>query len=209
MNKIVRGIKAIGSGFMPVSKIKGTLIVVILIYGIFLAFQLRQDLGTTRHVLLENKQTGGNVVLNGVKHVVPYTITKTRVKFDVADPLDFLFLPNGDYNESFITALTKLIICVLALRLFLTINITDPFSNTYYKQARLLIFTIMVTVFAYIFEYFYLGTWTGGVYNGLGDFKTINSYTPFHYIAMLWILRAMFSFYKAAVKTRREAELTI
>jgi hypothetical protein len=137
MNKWSRALKSVGNGFMPVSNIRWTLIVVILIYGLFLASELQQDFGTTRHVLLENKQDGGNVVLNGIKHLVPYTIIKTRVKFDVSDPLDFLFLPDSDSNESFIIAFIKLITCVCALLLLLKMDLTDPFNIRSYTFGRL------------------------------------------------------------------------
>ena len=209
MNKFLNAVNSIYYGFLPMSQVKVTLFFIVFFYSVFLCFRITDDMSMQRWVVVEHKQEGGAVALGGVKRSAPYTIQKTEVKFDITNPVEFLLLSNGVTYESFGTALLKLITAVFSLWLIWKFDVNDPFNPRYYKYVNTLLGLLIAIIFIDFFKNVYLSSWTTAHANILGEFKVSNDFKFIYFLAYLWVLRAFISFYQTAVKTRREAELTI
>lgn len=209
MNKVINALNSIYYGFLPMSQVKVTLFCLVFFYSLLLCFHISTDLSLDRRVMIEHTQEGGVVVLDGVKYIVPYTIEKTKVSFTVSDPFEFLFLCNNEGTDSLVTVLLKLTTCVYSLWLIWKFNVNDPFDPACYKYVNTLFGLLLAVIFVDYFENIYLRKWTGPGYKNLGGFKVSTDFEFLYYLAYLWILRAVASFYKSGVKTRRETELTV
>lgn len=206
MNKILN---KIFTGFFPVSRIKSTLFCFIVLYGGVLFMQLQSDFSMQRAIMVENKQPGGIIMLSGVKHTVPYRTEKTLVKFEIDNATDFLLLSNGEPNESFITSILKLGICVFLLIIIWNFDFLDPFNTRHLKQISILCNLAIGLIFIEYLKYYYTMQWANDTKHGLGDFKFISDFNLFYYIASIWIVRMIISFYQSGVKAKQELEFTI
>jgi hypothetical protein len=122
---------------------------------------------------------------------------------------EFLFVSSGDIDESFLTALVKIIACVMALILLWRFDFTDPFNVAFYKQVNTLAWLGLLVIVTAFIKDFYTDQWFKDTYHYASGFKYSWSFAPFLLIPAIWALRAVTVFYQSAVKSRQEAELTI
>ena len=209
MNKWSRALKSVGNGFMPVSQIKGSFVIMVSLYALFLMSDMGSYFTMQRSVLLENKHTGGMVILNGVKHIVRYITSKTIVDFKVNDLPGFLFVSNGYLNECFVSLILKIATAVFAIVLILKFDFADPFSPRFYRQVNTLCgLTIGIIVIDYV-KFLYSSQWVGIAIHGSTDYKYDDNFNIFYFIGGIWVIRTILAFYNTAVKTQQEPELTI
>jgi hypothetical protein len=79
MSKYTNALKAVYNGFLPVSQIKGTFVVAIGLYLVFLSFHVKDNFNMLRSVPIENKQDSSLLVMNRTTYAVPYTKLHTLV----------------------------------------------------------------------------------------------------------------------------------
>lgn len=209
MGRYKRLLSSVYNGFMPVSQIKGSLIVVLGLYLIFLGINLADNFSRQRFVRIENKQDGGVVAVDGIKYPVSYTQVTTLVPVKISNPIEFLFLSSGDMDESVFSAVLKIITGLLLFRLIGQIDLKDPFNPDHYKLVNTITWLMVLIIITAYFKGFYTSNWFKETYRNASGFQYAWSFGPFYLIPLVWLLRAVSVFYRSAVITRQETEFTI
>lgn len=207
MNKIVRGLKAIGNGFMPVSKIKSTLLFFIWWYGFILLSNLCSNFTTHRQIMVGNIATGDSVLVNNV-YQKPQISKSMLLKLDVDKPVAFVLVNSGAQNESIFNGVLKLLACILLSVLIWKIDLLDPFNPVYSSEVTRTGNLIMLIIVTEVVSYFYSSYWFNN-YRKTIEYGPFNDLNPLYCICFLWLVRVIMVFYKAGVKSQQEAELTI
>jgi hypothetical protein len=197
------------TGFAPASNIRIPLMICAGIYIIFLFGELKSNMYMQRSVPLESRQEGGIVILNGVKHAVPYQIEKTLIRFDIDNFADFLLLANGAENESFTTLILQLVVCVMIEILLWKLNFSDPFNSRQLKSFIWVCNLLILVFVAELCKNTYTISWVRNSAQGLGRYQFVSGFNVFYYIILVWIVRMIVSFYRKGVKTHQELEFVI
>ncbi|WP_295655472.1 hypothetical protein [uncultured Mucilaginibacter sp.] len=209
MNKWSGALKSVGNWFMPVSQIKGSFVIMVSLYALFLMSDMGSYFTMQRSVLLENKHTGGTVALKGVKYTVPFITSKTKVDFQGNGLIDFLFLSGGEHDECFVSFFLKAATSIFAIILILLFDFSDPFNHRLYWRFNTLCYLAIGIIVVDYAKYLYTTQWVNKAIQDDASFHYDGNFNLFYFIGGLWVIRTILAFYNTAVKTQQEAELTI
>ncbi len=209
MDRYKKLINAVYNGFMPVSQIKGTFIITVGLYLVFLVLHIKDNLNMQRAIPIENSQDGGSLLLNGTQYPVTYSKAVALVPFKIDSPVQFIFISSGDMGESIFSALLKIVAGLLLLKLLVQIDLNDPFNPAHYRLVNTLTGLGMLMIFTAYYKDFYTSQWFKQTYHYASGYSFSRGFGLFYLIPAIWMLRTITVFYRSAVNARREAELTI
>src|SRR5476651_2171442 len=115
MSRYIDGLSSVYKGFLPVSQIKGTLIVAVALYLVFLGFHVTDNRTMQRKVNVERVHEGGIVLMNGTKYPVSESKESAMLPLQIGSPVQFLFVSSGEMDESIFSSLLKIVTGLLLL----------------------------------------------------------------------------------------------
>ena len=171
-------------------------------------FGLANNAGLRRFINVERTQEHGVVIINNVKYPTPYRTDKARIGYTVANPLEYLLIPSGSYQQSVLSAALNLFMFVLFGLFVWQFDFDDPFQPKFliraYRIYRL-----------FVGSYFL--AWACGKYTGYwskcfffkSDYRAVPGNAAQEYTIFLVLFSIGIHLYTRAVKNKQELDLTI
>lgn len=163
---------------------------------VLIFINIKQCASYERQVTIEKRQEHGVVIINSTKYAVPYVIQRTLVKVDARNLTDFLLLSNNERNESFLTLVEEVIICVAFEFSILAFLLSNPINTWSEKTFTLIVYILGVLLLTEITSHLYSKFWVEDPVHHLAgyEFSTgIILYTKFIFwsaaTAVLWLAR--------------------
>jgi hypothetical protein len=179
------------------------------IYILALVLGIFHNSGSKRYINIESTQQHGVVVIRNVKYPTPFRMEQARIGYTVTNPVEYLLIPSGIYQESLLSALLKLIIAVLFGIFVWKFDFHDPFRPKFLTSAYLIYRLFIGSIILGWVTSKYTSYWSNSFFYQ-SDYHTYSDISNITGLMMVVVLLTVGIYlYTRAVKNQQELELTI